>query len=55
MRDGEKTHGTWLDAATDSTVQAVQTSNLPSLEAILQYTDCPEEMAEDSDIEDDDE
>ena len=55
VRDGEKMYGTWLDAAADSTVQTVQTSNLPSLEAILQHIDCPKGMAEDSDIEDDDE
>ena len=41
----------WLDAAAHSTVQTVQSWNLPELEAILQYVDCPEEVAEDSDFE----
>ena len=51
VRDGENMYCKWLDAAAHSTVQTVQSWNLPELEAILQYVDCPEEVAEDSDFE----
>ena len=52
-RENAEMYSAWLDRAATAEVNPVQTCHLPSVEAILQYVDCPEQM--ESDYEDDDE
>ena len=53
-RENAEMNASWLGRAATAVVNPVQTSHLPSVEAILQYVDCPEQAA-DSDSEDEDE
>ena len=43
VRDGQRMYSQWLDKSASSIINTVQVSNLPKLEAMSVFIDCPEE------------
>ena len=43
VRDGSRMYSQWLDKSASSIINTVQVSNLPKLEAMSVFIDCPEE------------
>ena len=52
VRGGDDMYSTWLDRTPMAHISTVQVLNLPSV--ILDYIECPDEVAEDSDFEQED-
>ena len=50
-RENAEMYSDWLDRAAGAEVNPVQTCHLPSVEALLQYVDCPDQMDSDYDEE----
>jgi len=43
VRNGERMYATWLNKSASSITSTVQVANLPTLEAMSMFIDCPED------------